>query len=46
MGNQFIWVWRTQKLVEDWNSKISYGLHAIQERWGVRTRWLARVDVI
>ena len=33
-------------LVEDWNSKISYGLRAIHEQRGVRSRWLARVDKI
>ena len=33
-------------LVEDWNSEISYGLRAIHERQGVRTRSLTRVDTI
>ena len=38
-------------LVEDWNSKISYGLGTIHERrggggGGVRTRSLTRVDTI
>ena len=42
---------RTRKLanlslVEDWNSKISYGLRAIHEQQGVHSRWLARVDAI
>ena len=33
-------------VVEDWISKISYGLCAIYERRGVFSRWLARVDAI
>ena len=36
----------TPYLVEDWNSKISYGLRAIHEQRGVRSRWLARMDAI
>ena len=37
---------KSLSLVEDWNSKISYGLRAIHEQRGVRSRWLARVDAI